>query len=46
VDPDEYNEGADPVQILLNAELIASRFAAMERGLSMGGYSGVPRHDG
>ncbi len=41
VDPDEYNEGADPDQILRNSELIARRFPVMEHGLSMGGYSGV-----
>jgi glycine/D-amino acid oxidase-like deaminating enzyme len=41
VDPDHYNEGADPTEVLRNAELIAQRFPAMEHGLSMGGYSGV-----
>ena len=41
VDPDEYNEGADPEEIVRNAELIARRFPMMEQGLSMGGYSGV-----
>jgi sarcosine oxidase subunit beta len=41
VDPDDYNEGADPGEIARNAELIAERFPAMEQGLSMGGYSGV-----
>jgi sarcosine oxidase subunit beta len=41
VDPDQYNEGADPDEILRNAELIARRFPIMENGLSMGGYSGV-----
>ena len=41
VDPDQYNEGADPEEILRNAELIARRFPVMEHGLSMGGYSGV-----
>jgi glycine/D-amino acid oxidase-like deaminating enzyme len=41
VDPDRYNEGADPGEVLRNAELIAQRFPAMEHGLSMGGYSGV-----
>jgi sarcosine oxidase, subunit beta len=41
VDPDQYNEGADPEEILRNAELIAQRFPVMENGLSMGGYSGV-----
>jgi sarcosine oxidase subunit beta len=41
VDPDSYNEGADPDQILRNAELIAHRFPVMEHGLAMGGYSGL-----
>jgi sarcosine oxidase subunit beta len=41
VEPDHYNEGADPQELLRNAELIASRFPIMEHGLSMGGYSGV-----
>jgi sarcosine oxidase subunit beta len=41
VDPDGYNEGADPGEVLRNAELIARRFPAMEHGLSMGGYAGV-----
>jgi sarcosine oxidase subunit beta len=41
VDPDHYNEGADPAEVERNAELIAHRFPAMEHGLSMGGYSGV-----
>jgi sarcosine oxidase subunit beta len=41
VDPDQYNEGADPEEITRNAELIARRFPVMEQGLSMGGYSGV-----
>src|SRR5438445_792722 len=41
VDPDRYNEGADPEEVLKNAELIARRFPVMEHGLSMGGYSGV-----
>jgi sarcosine oxidase subunit beta len=41
VNPDSYNEGADPGEILRNAELIARRFPCMEHGLSMGGYSGV-----
>jgi len=41
VDPDAYNEGADPGEILRNAELISRRFPVMEHGLSMGGYSGV-----
>jgi glycine/D-amino acid oxidase-like deaminating enzyme len=41
VDPDHYNEGADPGEIVLNAELIARRFPVMEHGLAMGGYSGL-----
>ncbi|HTY80939.1 MAG TPA: FAD-binding oxidoreductase [Candidatus Bathyarchaeia archaeon] len=41
VDPDSYNEGADPEQILGNAQRIAHRFPVMEHGLAMGGYSGV-----
>ncbi len=41
VDPDNYNESADPDEIARNAELIARRFPIMEHGLSMGGYSGV-----
>jgi sarcosine oxidase subunit beta len=41
VDPDQYNEGADPGEITRNAELIARRFPCMEHGLSMGGYAGV-----
>jgi len=41
VDPDHYNEGADPAEILKNAELIAHRFPVMEHGLAMGGYSGL-----
>jgi sarcosine oxidase subunit beta len=41
VDPDQYNEGADPEEVMRNAELIAHRFPVMEHGLSMGGYSGV-----
>ncbi len=41
VDPDAYNEGADPGEILRNAERIAHRFPIMEHGLAMGGYSGV-----
>lgn len=41
VDPDHYNEGADPEQILRNAERIAHRFPIMEHGLATGGYSGV-----
>jgi glycine/D-amino acid oxidase-like deaminating enzyme len=41
VDPDRYNEGADPEEIERNAELIARRFPVMEQGLAMGGYSGV-----
>jgi sarcosine oxidase subunit beta len=41
VDPDRYNEGADPEEIARNAELIAQRFPVMEQGLALGGYSGV-----
>ena len=41
VDPDRYNEGADPALILENAQRIAHRFPVMEHGLAMGGYSGV-----
>ena len=41
VDPDDYNEGADPEEVMRSAELIARRFPVMEHGLSMGGYSGV-----
>jgi sarcosine oxidase subunit beta len=41
VDPDHYNEGADPGEIARNAELIAHRFPVMEHGLAMGGYSGL-----
>jgi sarcosine oxidase subunit beta len=41
VEPDNYNEGADPDELLRNSELIARRFPVMEHGLSMGGYSGV-----
>ena len=41
VDPDAYNEGADPGEILRNVERIAHRFPIMEHGLAMGGYSGV-----
>jgi glycine/D-amino acid oxidase-like deaminating enzyme len=41
VDPDRYDEGADPDELVRNAELIASRFPVMEHGLSMGGYAGV-----
>ena len=41
VGPDNFNEGADPAELVRNAELIASRFPIMEHGLSMGGYSGV-----
>lgn len=41
VDADHYNEGADPGEIVLNAELIARRFPVMEHGLAMGGYSGL-----
>lgn len=41
VDPDQYNEGVDPGEIVRNAELIARRFPVMEHGLSMGGYAGL-----
>jgi glycine/D-amino acid oxidase-like deaminating enzyme len=41
VDPDRYDEGADPGEIVRNAERISRRFPIMEQGLSMGGYSGV-----
>lgn len=41
VDPDRYDEGADPDELVRNAELLASRFPVMEHGLSMGGYAGV-----
>jgi len=41
VDPDRYPEGADPEEIVRNAELIARRFPVMEHGLSLGGYAGV-----
>jgi sarcosine oxidase subunit beta len=41
VDPDSYSEGADPDQIVTNAELIAARFPVMEHGLAMGGYAGL-----
>lgn len=41
VDPDHYDEGADPDELVRNAELIASRFPVMEHGLAMGGYAGV-----
>jgi sarcosine oxidase subunit beta len=41
VDPDRYNEGIDPDQIVLNAELISHRFPVMQHGLAMGGYSGL-----
>jgi sarcosine oxidase subunit beta len=41
VDPDRYNEAADPDQVLENAQRIAHRFPVMEHGLAMGGYSGV-----
>ncbi len=41
VDPDSYNEGVDPDQIVKNAELMAHRFPVMEHGLAMGGYSGL-----
>ncbi|MBI3978414.1 MAG: FAD-binding oxidoreductase [Chloroflexi bacterium] len=49
VDPDLFNEGADPQEIARDAELIARRFPVMENGLARGGYSGVydvtPDHD-
>src|SRR5919198_4354616 len=41
VDPDHYNEGADPDEIEKNAELISHRFPIMQHGLAMGGYSGL-----
>ncbi|MBI3978437.1 MAG: FAD-binding oxidoreductase [Chloroflexi bacterium] len=41
VDPDQYNEGADPSEIDRDAELIARRIPIMENGLARGGYSGV-----
>ncbi|MBI3977417.1 MAG: FAD-binding oxidoreductase [Chloroflexi bacterium] len=41
VDPDHYNEGADPGEILRDAELIARRIPAMENGLARGGYAAV-----
>ena len=41
VDPDRYHEGADPGEIVRNAERIAHRFPVMEHGLAMGGYAGV-----
>jgi sarcosine oxidase subunit beta len=41
VDPDAWNEGVDPDQIVANAELIAHRFPVMEHGLAMGGYAGL-----
>jgi sarcosine oxidase, subunit beta len=41
VDPDHYNEGVDPDQIMANAELISHRFPSMQHGLAMGGYSGL-----
>ena len=45
VDPDQYNEGADPQEVMRNAELIAHRFPFMEHGLSMGGLLGRLRRD-
>jgi glycine/D-amino acid oxidase-like deaminating enzyme len=41
VDPDDYNEGIDPGEIVGNAERIARRFPVMRDGLSRGGYSGL-----
>ncbi|MBI3977430.1 MAG: FAD-binding oxidoreductase [Chloroflexi bacterium] len=41
VDPDRYNEGVDPEEVVRDAERIARRFPIMENGLSRGGYSGV-----
>jgi sarcosine oxidase, subunit beta len=41
VNPDEYNEGVDPGEIVANAERIARRFPIMQDGLTRGGYSGV-----
>ena len=41
VEPDRFNEGADPQELVRNAELIASRFPVMEHGPSMGGYAGA-----
>ena len=35
VDPDSYNEGADPDQIVKNAELIAHRFPVMSGEISL-----------
>jgi sarcosine oxidase, subunit beta len=41
VNPDGYNEGVDPDEIVGNAERIARRFPIMQDGLSRGGYSGL-----
>ncbi|HLZ09268.1 MAG TPA: FAD-binding oxidoreductase, partial [Chloroflexota bacterium] len=41
VNPDDYNEGVDPRQIVENSGRIARRFPIMQDGLSRGGYSGV-----
>jgi sarcosine oxidase subunit beta len=41
VDPDDHDEGADPEQVLKNAELLARRIPAMEAGRVRGGYAGV-----
>jgi sarcosine oxidase subunit beta len=41
VNPDAYNEGVDPDEIVANSERIARRFPTMEDGLSRGGYSGL-----
>jgi sarcosine oxidase, subunit beta len=39
--PDGYNEGVDPGEIVANAERITRRFPIMQDGLSRGGYSGL-----
>lgn len=41
VDPDDYDEGADPDQVRDNAELLARRLPAMESGRVRRGYAGV-----
>jgi sarcosine oxidase subunit beta len=41
VNPNEYNEGVDPGEIVANAGRIARRFPIMQDGLTRGGYSGV-----
>jgi glycine/D-amino acid oxidase-like deaminating enzyme len=41
VDPDDHDEGADPEQVLKNAELLARRIPAMEAGRVRRGYAGV-----